>query len=191
MPANTHNAPAAVTTGDAGYTRTAVALHWAIGGMIVCSFAMGWVMTELAITPLKLKMYNWHKWLGMTILALVIIRLAWRLTHRAPPLLPMPRWQARAAHGLHGVLYLLMLGIPLSGWAYSNAAGYPIVYLGLWRLPDLVGRDKLLAADLLELHEALGWLLLACVLAHVLAALKHHFVDRDATLGRMMRWRAR
>jgi cytochrome b561 len=173
-----------------GYTRTAVALHWTVGGLIVCAFAMGWVMTDLAISPLKLKMYNWHKWLGMSILALVIIRTVWRLTHPAPALLPMPRWQAMAAHGLHGVLYLLMLSIPLSGWAYSNAAGYPIVYLGLIRLPDLVARDKPLAAQLLEVHEVLGWVLIACVAIHVAAALKHHFFDRDATLQRMMRWRA-
>ena len=182
-----------LSTGDSptiGYTRTAVALHWTIGGLIICAFAMGWVMTDLAISPLKLKMYNWHKWLGMSILALVVIRTLWRLTHPAPPLLPMPRWQAMAAHGLHGVLYLLMLAIPLSGWAYSNAAGYPIVYLGLVRLPDLVARDKPLAAELVELHELLGWVLIACVVIHIAAALKHHFFDRDTTLQRMMRWRA-
>jgi len=166
-------------------------LHWTIGGLIVCAFGMGWVMTELAVSPLRLRMYNWHKWLGISILALVIVRCVWRITHPAPPLLPMPRWQALSARGLHVVLYLLMLGIPGAGWAYSNAAGFPIVYLGLWRLPDIVSRNKLLAAELLELHKVLGWLLLAAVFAHVLAALKHHFVDRDATLARMMQWRAR
>lgn len=184
MEATTPNiAPAA-----AGYTRTAVSLHWLIAGLIISAFALGWVMTELAISPLKVKMFNWHKWVGMTILGLAAIRTLWRLTHPAPPLLPMPAWQHVSAHALHGVLYLLMFALPLSGWAYSNATGYPIVYLGLWRLPDLVAKNKELAAQLVELHEILGWLLVAVLAVHVLAALKHHVIDKDDTLRRMLRW---
>lgn len=174
----------------AGYTRTAVSLHWLIAGLIISAFALGWVMTELSVSPLKVKMFNWHKWVGMTILALAALRTIWRLTHPAPPLLPMPAWQRVSAHALHGLLYLLMFALPLSGWAYSNATGYPIVYLGLWRLPDLVAKDKELAAQLVDLHEALGWVLVAVLAVHVLAALKHHFVDRDDTLRRMLRWRS-
>ena len=147
-------------------------------------------MTELAISPLRVKMFNWHKWVGMTILALAAIRTIWRLTHPAPPFLPMPAWQRISAHSLHGFLYLLMFALPLSGWAYSNATGYPIVYLGLLHLPNLVERNKELAPQLQEVHELLGWLLLSLVVVHVLAALKHHFFDRDDTLKRMLRWRA-
>jgi cytochrome b561 len=183
------SAPIAVS-GPAGYTRTAVSLHWLIAGLIVCAFSLGWVMTELAISPLRVRMFNWHKWVGMTILALAAIRTIWRLTHPAPPLLPMPAWQRISAHALHGLLYLLMFALPLSGWAYSNATGYPIVYLGLLRLPDLVDRNKQLAPQLEQVHEMLGWLLLGVVAVHVLAALKHHFFDRDDTLKRMLRWRA-
>ena len=113
-----------------GYTRTAVSLHWLIAGLIISAFALGWVMTELAISPLKVRMFNWHKWVGMTILALAALRTLWRLTHPAPPLLPMPAWQRISAHALHGLLYAMMFALPLSGWAYSNATGYPIVYLG-------------------------------------------------------------
>lgn len=171
------------------YTRTAVSLHWLIFCGVACAFAMGWIMTELAITPLRLKMFNWHKWLGITILGLAVLRALWRITHRAPPFLPMPAWQKRAAHALHGLLYLLLFAIPLSGWAYSNAAGFPVVYLGKWRLPDLVSRDRELAGRLEGLHKALGFLLLLLLVLHVLAALKHHFLDRDDTLKRMLRWR--
>lgn len=179
----------ATATKSAGYTRTAVSLHWLLAGLIISAFALGWVMTELAISPMKVRMYNWHKWLGVTVLGLAAVRALWRLTHPAPPLLAMPAWQQKAAHMLHGALYVWLFALPLSGWAYSNATGYPVVYLGLWRLPDLVARDKALAGQLLQLHEILGWFMFAMTLAHLAAALKHHFVDRDETLRRMLRWR--
>lgn len=177
-------------TTPAVYGRTATSLHWLLAGAIAVTFSLGWVMTELSISPLKLRLFNWHKWLGVTVLALAAIRTLWRLTHPAPPDLPMPAWQARAAHALHGLLYLLMVTIPLSGWAYSNAVGYPIVYLGRFRLPDLVEKNKELGKVLLEVHHVLAWTLAALVLMHVLAALKHHFIDKDATLRRMASWRA-
>jgi cytochrome b561 len=182
----TSNLPAA----PEHYTRTAVSLHWLIAGLIVCAFALGWVMTDMAISPLRLRMYNWHKWVGISVLGLAAIRLLWRLTHRAPPLLPMPDWQRLAAHGLHGLLYVFMFLQPISGWAYSNAVGYPIVYLGLIPLPNLVGKDKALAHTLEQVHSTLGWILFAAVALHALAALKHHFIDRDNTLKRMLSWRA-
>ncbi len=175
---------------DTHYTRTAVSLHWLVAALIICAFTLGWTMTNMDISPLKLKMFNWHKWVGVTILALAILRLVWRMTHRAPAMVVMPRWQQMAAHALHGVLYLLMLAMPLSGWIYSNAAGYPIVYLSLWRLPNLVARNKELAETWEKVHGTLGFLLFLCVIAHVLAALVHHFWHRDDTLRRMLRWRA-
>ncbi len=168
------------------YTRTAIALHWLITGLIVCAFTLGWIMTEMAFSPTRLRMFNWHKWVGITILTLAVLRALWRLTHPAPPLLPMPAWQRTAAHVLHTGLYVLIFVLPLSGWAYSNATGYPVVYLGLLPLPDLVDKNKALANTLHELHEVFGWLLLAAVIAHVMAALKHHFIDHDATLRRML-----
>lgn len=170
------------------YTRTAVALHWLIAGLIICAFVLGWVMTELAISPLKLRMFNWHKWVGISVLGLAAIRGIWRLTHRAPALLPMPSWQRLAAHTLHGLLYVFMFLQPISGWLYSNATGYPIVYLGMIPLPNLVSKNKELAHSLEELHETLGWILLVMLVLHALAALKHHFVDRDNTLRRMLPW---
>jgi cytochrome b561 len=175
-------------SGSGYYTRTAVALHWIIAGLILAGFSLGWVMTDLAVSPLKLRMYNWHKWVGITVLGLAAIRTIWRLIHRAPPLLPSPAWQRIAAHAVHGLLYLVLFLLPLSGWVYSNATGYPVVYLGLWRLPDLVGRDKALAGMLHERHEQLGLLLLLLVVLHAVAAFKHHFIDRDDTLRRMLRW---
>jgi cytochrome b561 len=134
----------------AHYTRTAVALHWLIAGLVLAALYMGWTMTSMEFSPGKLKLYNYHKWTGVTVLALVLVRVVWRLTHRAPALEPMPGWQQLLAHGGHVLLYLLMIAVPITGWAYSNASGYPVVYLGKVPLPDLVGKDKELAAQLVH-----------------------------------------
>jgi cytochrome b561 len=171
------------------YTRTAVSLHWLMTAFVLAALFMGWTMTDMAISPTKLKLYNYHKWVGVTILVLAMLRIYWRLTHRAPPLLPMPRWQQWAAHVGHGGLYALMLAVPLSGWCYSNASGYPIVYLGWIALPDLVGKDKELAAQWVAVHGALAFALVVLVVLHVVAALQHQFIHKDGTLGRMVSWR--
>jgi len=171
------------------YTRTALTLHWLIAGFILAGLFMGWTMTDMAISPARLKTYNYHKWVGVTVLTLALLRLLWRLTHRPPALLPMPRWQQRAAQGGHALLYALMLAVPMSGWIYSNATGYPVVYLGKLPLPNLVARDKVLADRWHEVHEVLATTLAILVALHVLAALQHHFVHKDNTLRRMLRWR--
>ena len=171
------------------YTRTAVSLHWLLAACIPAALFMGWTMTDMAISPAKLALYNFHKWVGVTILGLAVLRSCWRLTHPVPPLLPMPRWQQWAAQTGHGSLYVLMLAVPLSGWCYSNASGYPIVYLGWIPLPDLVGKDKALAAQWVAVHGALAITLTVIVALHVLAALQHHFIHKDGTLRRMLSWR--
>lgn len=171
------------------YTRTAVALHWTVGALVVTALGMGWIMTDMATSPRKLQVYDWHKWTGITILALFFVRALWRLTHPAPALLPMAAWQRRSAQFLHGFLYVMLLVQPITGWLYSNAAGRAIVYLGLVPLPNLVGKDKSLAGNLKELHETGAVVLAIAVGLHLLAALKHHYIDRDDTLRRMLRWR--
>ena len=173
-------------TGTPRYTATAMALHWLLAVAIVGAFGMGLYMSDLPLSPTRLKLFNWHKWAGVTILALSALRLLWRLGHRPPADLPMPAWQARAAHAVHGLLYLTFFAVPLSGWAYSSAAGFPIVWFGVLPLPDFVPVDKALAHQLKELHELLAWGLALLVLAHVAAALKHHLIDKDGLLLRMM-----
>ena len=134
-------------------------------------------------------MVTWHKWGGITALALFFVRSLWRLTHRAPPPLPMPPWQQRAAGIMHALLYAMLLVQPLTGWLFSSAAGRQVVYLNLIPLPNLVSRNPALGAVFKDLHGTGGALLTAIVGLHVLAALKHHFIDRDDTLRRMLRWR--
>jgi cytochrome b561 len=172
------------------YTRTAVALHWAVAGLILAGLFMGWTMTDMDISPLRVRVYNYHKWVGITVLSLALFRLAWKLWHRAPPLPAMPRWQQVSAVAAHGLLYVLMLAVPLAGWIYSNAAGFRVVYLGKLPLPNLVERDKELAATWVQIHGKLAMSLAVLVGLHVLAALQHHFLARDNTLRRMLTWRA-
>jgi len=172
----------------AHYTRTAVALHWLVGLLLIAGFTLGATMSDLAVSPRKLRLFAYHKWIGITVLGLVTIRLVWRLAHRPPPDLPMPGWQRVAAHATHWLLYVLMIATPLVGWMYSSASGYPVVYLKLWQLPDLVHKDQALAKVLVDVHAVLAWTLLWVVVLHLLAALKHHFFDRDATLKRMWSW---
>lgn len=175
---------------ESRYTRTAMALHWTVAGLIFAGLFMGWTMTDMAISPQRLKTYNYHKWIGVTVLALALARLAWRLAHAAPALPAMPRWQQLAARISHGLLYVLMIAVPVAGWIYSNASGYRVVYLGKLPLPNLVERDKELAAAWLEVHGNLATILAVLVGLHVLAALQHHFIAGDNTLRRMLSRRA-
>ncbi len=171
----------------ARYTRTAIALHWLTALLIVAVFPLGVYMADLAFSPLKLKLISYHKWLGVTVFLLLLLRLAWRVGHKPPPLPgSMPLWQRHAANGLHYLLYLLLLAIPLSGWLMSSAKGFQTVYLGVLPLPDLIGKDQALGDLLRALHGALNLLLLALLLAHVAAALKHHFIEHDGILARML-----
>ena len=172
------------------YTCTAIALHWLLGLAILGSFTLGVYMADLPFSPTRLKLYNWHKWAGITILALSALRLVWRLTHRPPAPPPMPAWQSAAAHAVHWALYALFFAVPLMGWAYSSAAGFPIVVYGVLPLPDFVASDRALAESLKPLHGLLAYTLMAVVLLHAAAALKHHFIDRDGLLNRMLPARA-
>ena len=171
------------------YTRTALALHWIVASVIVCAFSLGLVVSDLPFSPQKLKLVAYHKWLGITVLALVALRGIWRLTHRPPALPPMPAWQLIGAKFTHALMYTLMFAIPFSGWLFSSADGYRVVYLGLLPLPNLIAKNKLLADALGDIHATFAWLMLYVLLLHVAAALKHHFLDRDDTLRRMLRWR--
>ena len=168
------------------YGGMAIGLHWLTALLVVAGFTLGLSMVGLPFSREKLQWYAWHKWIGITVWLITCGRLAWRWTHPAPPLEPMPPWQQHAAVVTHALLYALLAVIPLSGWLYSSAAGVQVVYLGLIPLPDLVSKDRALADVLRTVHVTLNFTLLALVCIHGAAALKHHFVDRDAVLTRML-----
>jgi len=167
------------------YTRTAIGLHWLLALMIIGSFSVGTYMADLPFSPQRLKLYNWHKWAGVLILALSAARLLWRLSHRPPAALPMPAWQQRSAHAAHLAMYVLFFAVPLVGWAYSSAAGFPVVLFGVLPLPDFVPVNRELSEAIKPLHGWLALTLAGVVALHVVAALKHHLFDRDGTLRRM------
>lgn len=173
--------------GSTRYSRTAIGLHWLVALAIATAFAVGLYMHDLPLSPGKLRIYSWHKWAGMTIFLLVLFRLVWRLTHR-PPVLPagMPTWQQLAADAAHRLIYVLMVAVPLSGWLMSSAKGFQTVYFGVLPLPDLLAKNKALGETLEAVHQGLNFTLAGLVLAHAAAAIKHHLVDRDDVLARML-----
>ncbi|CAN5312745.1 cytochrome b [soil metagenome] len=182
---------AALSTTSSRYNGVSIALHWVLALALAGVFFVGLYMADLPFSPLRLKLYNWHKWAGIVILALSLVRLLWRLTHRPPALsrqieMAMPAWQMRAYHATHGLLYALFFAVPLIGWAYSSAAGFSIVLFGVLPLPDFVPADKALAALIKPWHALSAFTLAALVVLHILAALKHHWVDRDGLLQRML-----
>lgn len=183
---STANPPVVGQAASSRYSAVAMAFHWLLAFMVIASFTFGLYMVDLPFSPARLKQYNWHKWAGITILALSAARLLWRLTHRPPALnIAMPAWQKRASQAVHLLLYGLFFAAPLAGWAYSSAAGFPVVYLGLVPLPDLVGRNLELAGVLKLVHRTLVYSLAALACLHMLAALKHQFFDRDGLLDRI------
>ncbi len=173
------------------YTPLAMLLHWVLAIAIVGAFGVGLYVSGLPFSPTKLKLINWHKWAGVTILALSVLRLVWRITHRPPALPPavqrsMPGWQTAAYHAVHHLMYLLFFVVPIAGWAYSSAKGFPVVWFGVLPLPDLMDKNEEVAKILREVHELSAFGLIGLVALHVAAALKHQFVDRDGLLGRML-----
>ncbi|MCA1325245.1 cytochrome b [Herbaspirillum sp. alder98] len=170
------------------YTKPAVLLHWLIAVLIIAAFGLGLTMVNIpGLTPTKLKYFSWHKWVGVTVLALACLRLLWRLTHQAPAYpAHMPTWQQAVAHWMHVALYALMFAIPVSGYVYSLSAGVPVVYLGIVPLPVFMAPNPELKPLLKDLHYVLNMTLLAAFCLHVLAALKHQFIDRDNLFRRIL-----
>lgn len=173
---------------DGKYTTTAIFFHWTIAALMICGATIGLTMTGIPhVTPEKLRFYVWHKSLGVTVFALAALRIAWRATHPAPPLpAQMGAWQRSAAQLVHLLLYLLMLAIPVAGYLDSCAAGAPIVYWGMVKLPRLISPDPTLKLVFRTVHLSLNYALLVFVAAHVAAAVKHQWLDRDHLLSRML-----
>lgn len=167
------------------YASPVIAAHWLVAALIFIAFPLGVYMHDLPLSPQKLQFFSYHKWIGMTVLLLFVPRLLVRLFVAVPPALPAPAWQLKAAEWTHVLLYVLMFAVPLSGWLMSSAKGFQVVYLGLLPLPDLVSKNAELGDFLKTVHQTLNLALLGLVGLHVAAAVKHHVIDRDATLRRM------
>ena len=170
----------------ARYTRTAITLHWLIAILVVVQFAWGWWMLSIPKQPAgpRADAFNLHKSIGLTILALMMLRLAWRVRHPAPELPPMPRWQRRLARATHVALYAALLLQPLAGYLGSVFSGYPVKYFGM-TLPAWGLKHDALKELLSTVHLFTSWTIVALVLLHVAGAARHAFVLRDGLVARM------
>lgn len=164
------------------------AFHWLIVLLILGLAIVGLTMGELPRTPKYFWVYTAHKSMGITVLALMLLRLLWRLYAGAPKPVPgTPGWQAAVATATHWALYALALAIPLSGWLYDSASGLrPFRFFGLFDVPKLVAPDERLADQAHDAHELLFWVLVVLVALHAGAAFYHHLFQRDDTLARML-----
>ena len=174
------------------YTRTAVVLHWLIAVGIVAQIALGLWMIGIPKDPpgLRAWWFNVHKSIGLTLGLLILLRVYWRFTHRAPPLpATLSRWERVAATGTHHLLYLCMIVQPLSGYLGSSFTKYPIVYFG-HKLPHWGWEAPALKELCSTVHLATSTLLIVLIALHVAAAVKHRFVDRDGVFYRMWPWGA-
>jgi cytochrome b561 len=168
------------------YSRLSIFFHWFIALLIVPAFILGSVMSDMKISPTKLQYYSWHKWMGVTILGLVALRLLTRFISGTPAYPDsMQTWEKKLASGTHVMLYLLMFAVPLSGYFYTSAAGFPVVYLGLFQLPVIIAPNPELKPLLKDLHETLTTVILVVVGLHFAAALKHLLISKDGVFKRI------
>ena len=162
-------------------------LHWLIALLILVQIALGVAAVGWPLSPTKLNLFFWHKSIGVTILLLVALRLLWRFTNPIPALpAELPAWERRAAHASHFLLYVAMIGLPLSGWALSSASGVPFRIFGTIPLPDLIAPDKDAAEIAQQVHHAFIFFLVLLLVVHIGAALRHHYVKRNDVLRRML-----
>ncbi len=169
------------------YTPGAIALHWIVAALILANLALGLYAVDLPLSPQKLRYFSYHKWIGVTVFLLAAARLLWRLGHPAPALpASMPPWERAAARAAHALLYILFFSAPLTGWLFSSASGFQTVYLGIVPIPDLLSKDKALADALRLAHKSINFTMAAVIVLHTAAALKHHFIDKDDVLRRML-----
>ena len=177
-----------VRSTNAVWGGVARAFHWGMLLLFAAIIPLGLYMTTLPPNVQKLRLYALHKSIGLSLLGLAALRLAWRSTDRRPAVPPMPAWQSRAATAAHVALYLLMFAVPLTGWLFNSAAGFPLRWFNFVNLPALVASNPSLKPIAREMHEVGVWILVILVAAHAAAALKHHFIDRDRTLTLMLPW---
>ncbi|MBS0461740.1 MAG: cytochrome b [Proteobacteria bacterium] len=168
------------------WSRVSQALHWLIGLLILGMGVLGLTMVQMDPSMAKLKVYALHKSIGLTVLMLVALRLLWRSAHEAPAPAPMPAWQRIGAATVHTALYLLMFAMPLSGWIYNSASNFPLQWFGWLQMPSVWSPDPTAKQVAHAIHEYGFWLLMALVALHAGAAVKHHVVDKDETLRRML-----
>lgn len=167
------------------YGLIAISLHWIMAVLMIGLLAIGLYMTPLPVSIEKLKLYGWHKELGLLVLALAMIRLTWRLSNKTPHLV-IPWYEKIAARFVHWAFYGFMFAMPITGWLITSAAGLPASFFGLFTLPNLIEPNEQARLFFQWIHHWLGYALIVAILLHVTGALKHHLIDKDDILRRMI-----
>ena len=167
------------------YGVVTIFLHWIMAVLIIGLLILGIYMVTLPISHAKLKLYGWHKEYGLLALGLVSLRLIWRLSNMTPGLL-LPLLEKLAARTVHWTFYVFMFAMPLTGWLITSAAGLPASFFGWFVLPNLISPNEESRILLEEIHKWLGYGLIATIVLHASAALKHHFINKDDILRRML-----
>jgi cytochrome b561 len=175
---------------DSRYGAVAILLHWVMGALLIVLIGIGFYMVRLpdvGFDQEKITLILVHKSLGMGALMIVAMRLLWRLANAVPRFVDgMPQWQEVSAMFVHLWLYALMFALPLTGWLLSSAGGFPVSFFGWFEIPDLIGENEYLFRALTQVHHWLGYAIAAAVVLHAAAALRHHFVQKDDTLRKML-----
>lgn len=169
------------------YGIISILLHWIIAVLMITLVIEGLYMTRIPISEQKLKLYGWHKEYGMLLLMLVMLRIVWRIGNIVP-LLPasIPRWQKFAAHAVHWLFYIFMFALPITGWLLTSAAGLPVSFFDLFIFPDLISPNENMRILFTEIHQWLSYGFIVTFFMHVGAALKHHFINKDDILRRII-----
>lgn len=165
----------------------AILLHWLMALLLIGLVSLGYYMKAMPISLEKLKFYGWHKEFGILALMLVIVRLTWRLRNRTPTLNNIAMLEKIAARLAHCGFYIFIFALPVSGLLLTSAAGLPVSFFGWFTVPNLVSADEAQRLWYTQLHQWLGYGLIATFCAHVMGALKHHFIDRDDILTRIIK----
>ncbi|MGH1404616.1 MAG: cytochrome b/b6 domain-containing protein [Alphaproteobacteria bacterium] len=173
-------------TSNKHYHFISKAIHWITAILILWLLYIGYTMHAMDFSEDKLQLYALHKSLGLSVLALACVRVLWHIVKRKPAGLSTHAWWEKfLAHGVHVFLYIALFALPLSGWVMSSAGDFNVQFFGI-DMPDIVAKNEALFKSSREAHEILAFLVLAVVAAHIAGALKHHFIDRDITLKRMI-----
>lgn len=165
----------------------AILLHWTMAILLLFLIGLGLYMTRIPVSIHKLQYYGWHKEFGLLALMLVIVRLTWRLTNTLPTLAQLPRFEQIAARMAHWAFYFFMFALPITGWLLTSAAGLPVSFFGWFVLPNFVSADENSRILFTQIHQWLGYGLIATFCLHTTAALKHYFINKDEILQRMIR----
>jgi cytochrome b561 len=174
-----------IKNSETHFGSVAIILHWVVAVLIIGLIALGLYMVKMPISLEKLKFYGWHKEYGIVVLLLAVARSMWRLSNILPQL-NLPLYEVIAARAMHYAFYGFMFALPITGWLITSAAGLPVSCFGWFVLPDLIAPNMAYIHQFEEIHQWLGYALIAAICMHTAAALKHHFINKDDILVRML-----